>query len=188
MNAMIRCASCCVLMGLMSISIPARAQSGGGPSDYWTRNQLDSLAIRNSAAAFTTSRIQRRLVNGSVPQYRFSSNNYQGLFSSSLVGARTGKPFSGLAGNSAVTPYLSLSEPFSSSAHNYYTQVRPQLDQQRFNQQAAARARQLQQQIASLEAQPPYSPVGDAERAPTGHVAVFMNYGGYYPQVAPPRR
>jgi hypothetical protein len=188
MNAMIRFTSGCLLVATLATATSAYAQSPGGPSDYWTRSQLDSLAIRNSAAAFTTSRLQRRLVNGSVPQYSFSNNNYRGLFNSSLVGARAGKPFSGLAGTSAVTPYLSLSEPFSSSAHNYYTQVRPQLDQQRFNQQAAARARQLQQQVASLEAQPPYSPVGDAERAPTGHVAVFMNYGGYYPQVAPPRR
>ena len=100
MNAMIRFASGCLLVvATWATAASTHAQSPGGPSDYWTRSQLDSLAIRNSAAAYTTSRIQRRLVNGSVPQYSFSNNNYRGLFNSSLVGARSGKPFSGLAGN-----------------------------------------------------------------------------------------
>jgi hypothetical protein len=160
----------------------ASAQTNASP---WTQSQLRALANTNSVANYSFDRIRGNVINRSVPNFAFSSRNYNSMFSSSLTGARQGgKPFSALGSQAAVTPYLSLSEPFSSSAHNYYTQVRPQLDQQRA-QQMAMRNRQMQQ--TSITATPPYDPQGSAAMAPTGHAAVYMNYAGYYPPVNIPR-
>ena len=155
----------------------------------FTETMLNTLAIRNSVANFNPSRIQRQVVNQTVPVYNFTPTNYRNLLSTSLVGAQRGsKPFSSLSNPQSVSPYLALSEPFTSSAQAYYTQVRPQLEQQRMNQQMAARAMQMQQQLTSMAARPPYDPSGNQNMMPTGHTAVFMNYGGYYPQPGPPQR
>jgi hypothetical protein len=147
----------------------------------YTRNVLRGLHERNSASNFTSDRIRTNLYNTSVPMNNFSQVN-RGLFSGALGRS---KPFAGAGGGPSVSPWLALSEPFSSSAHNYYTQVRPQLDQQRVNQQMAARNQQMQRQLNSMAAQGPYSPTGSTAMAPTGHAAAYMNYGGYYTPVQP---
>jgi hypothetical protein len=159
----------------------AQAQSSSSP---WTQSQLKALATTNSVANYSVDRIRGNVINRAVPNFAFSQQNYRSMFNTSMVGARQGKPFSALGSAAAVSPYLSLSEPFSSSAHNYYTQVRPQLEQQR-QQQMAMRSRQSQQ--TSITAIPPYDPQGSQAMAPTGHAAVYMNYAGYYPPVNIPR-
>jgi hypothetical protein len=165
------------------------SQAQSTNASAWTSTALGSIQLNNSAAAFSPSRIQRQIFNSSVPQYRgISPTNYSNLFSSSLVSGRRQKPFSNLSNPVSVTPYLALSDPFTSSAHSYYTQVRPQLEQQRINDQMARRSVQMQQQLTSLAAQPPYNPQGNPNLTPTGHAAVYMNYGGYYPSGGPQRR
>jgi hypothetical protein len=149
----------------------------------YAKNLLTGLYTRNSSSNFTSDRLRSNLINRTVPQYNFSQAN-RGLFSG-VLNSRVGKPFAGASGGSSVSPWLALSEPFSSSAHNYYTQVRPQLEQQRLNQMMAARNQQMQRQLNSLAAQGPYSTTGDPSRAPTGHAAAFFNYGGYYQPVQP---
>lgn len=169
-------------VGIMLVAAHgASAQSSSSP---WTQSQLRALATTNSVANYSVDRIRGQVVNRSVPNFAFSSQNYRSMFNGSLTGARSGKPFSALGAAASVSPYLSLSEPFTSSAHNYYTQVRPQLDQQR-QQQMAMRSRQSQQ--TSITAVPPYDPQGSQAMAPTGHAAVYMNYAGYYPPVNIPR-
>jgi hypothetical protein len=122
------------------------------------------------------------VVNRTVPQYSFSNVN-RGIFNQVLNSGPLGKPFRNSGGGGSVSPWLALSEPFSSSAHNYYTQVRPQLDQQRINQQQAARNEQMRRQLTSMAARGPYQATGNENMAPTGHAAVYMNYGGYYTPV-----
>jgi hypothetical protein len=156
-----------------------RAQNG-----YFGQNQLRGLYTANSTAGFSSERIRQTLYNRTVPQYGFSSMN-RSQFSNLVnwgnqpTSARK-KPFSTAPGAGSVSPWLALSEPFSSSAHNYYTQVRPQLDQQRAQQQAARQNAMMQQQLNQLAAKPPYDPSGNDRLAPTGHAAVYMNYGGFY--------
>jgi hypothetical protein len=55
------------------------------------------------------------------------------------------------------------------------------IEQQKVNQQMQAQNQRMQRQLSSIFAQAPYDPQGSEMRAPTGHAAVFMNYGGYYP-------
>ena len=112
----------------------------------------------------------------------------RGLFNSPQLGAAKSKPFSNFVGQGSVTPWLGLSQPFTSPTTNYFTNVRPQLDQQRANQQMAMRNAQLQKQLNSIAAQAPYNPTGNENMAPTGHAAVYLNYGGYYTPVQPTKQ
>jgi hypothetical protein len=172
------------LLMMVAAGSLATADAARGQGGTYAQNQLDGIAARNSAKIFSTDRARANIYNRTVPQYGYSQVN-RGLFSQSLSSRGPSKPFSGATGGGSVSPWLSLSEPFSSSAHNYYTQVRPQLEQQRMNQQMAARSQQMQRQLNSMAAQGPYDPVGSENMAPTGHAAVYFNYGGYYQPVQP---
>lgn len=157
------------------MSSAAWAQS----TSVYTQSALNSIVNRNSVSNFSASRARGQVLSRAVPNFSFSSRNYRTMFSSSLSSAR-GKPFASRSQGSTVTPWLSMSDPFSNSGHNYYTQVRPQLDQQRANQQAAAQAR-AQQQLGSITSHAPYDPQGSEAMTPTGHSSTYMNFGGYYP-------
>lgn len=166
-------------LNLISVSA-ALAQSGGS---VYTQTNLNVIQRRNSAANFSTQQIKSNLYRRTVPQYAYNTLN-RNLFSSQLNGGQ--KPFSGVQ-RGGVSPYLGLSAPFSSTAEQYYTQVRPQLQQQRAAQQQAQRAALIQQQrMNDIAAQQPYDPTGSETMMPTGHQTVFQNYGGYYPD--PPQR
>ncbi len=173
------------VVGAIAAATEARAQSS-----LYAKNQLRGISLQNSSAGFSSERLRQTLYNRTVPQYGFSSinrNQFSNLVSwgNSPTSSGRSKPFSTAPGNGSVSPWLALSEPFSSSAHNYYTQVRPQLDQQRAQQQAARQQAMMQSQLNKLAAKPPYDPSGSNSMAPTGHVAVFMNYGSFYPPVRP---
>lgn len=173
----------CFMFAVVAVSSAMIGQAQAQPT--YAQNQINGLYRRNSSSNYTTQTIRSRLLNRTVPQYGFSQAN-RGLFSGVLGnGPTAGKPFAGASGGGSVSPWLALSEPFTSSAHNYYTQVRPQLDQQRINQQMAARSQQMQRQLNSMAARGPYSITGDEHMAPTGHTAAFFNYGGYYQPVRP---
>jgi len=81
-----------------------------------------------------------------------------------------------------VTPYLNLLQSNFGPIPNYYSMVRPRLQQQAFNRQVAAsqRAQSLTIQAISEE---------QAEETPvsrTGKAAGFLNYLHYFPP--PPTR
>jgi hypothetical protein len=155
------------------------AMTGEAWGQTYAQTQMNTMYRRNSTANFTTGQMRANIMNRTVPQYGFSTAN-RGIFSQVLNSSPLGKPFTGASGGGSVSPWLALSEPFSSSAHNYYTQVRPQLEQQRMNQMQMARNQQMQRQLNAMAAQSPYSATGSENMSPTGHGAVYMNYGGYY--------
>ncbi len=164
------------LVVVLAVCSSVSAQS----SSIYTQAQLSSFKRQNSAAGFSAKSVAQQSVRGTVPTFAFSrvNQNLQSNYSAPCAQ----KPFSNVS-RSGVSPYLGLSAPFSSTAEQYYTQVRPQLQQQRVNEQLAQRNAQLQHQLNSIAARPPYDPQGSDTMQPTGHVAVFMNYGGYYPPV-----
>ena len=172
-----------VLLLLVAGSLATTDRASGQGTSYG-QSQLNGIYARNSTKVFTSDRVRANLYNRTVPQYGYSQVN-RGLFSQSLTSRTAQKPFTGATSGGSVSPWLALSDPFTSTAHNYYTQVRPQLEQQRLNQQMAARNQQMQRQLNSLAAQPPYDPTGSENMAPTGHAAAFFNYGGYYQPVQP---
>lgn len=97
--------------------------------------------------------------------------------------ARPTKPFSGLQQSGGISPYLALdSRETSDSLATYYLLVRPQLEQQAYNQVQQAQFQRLQRQARTAS-------VGGAIVAgpggipTTGQSNQFMNNGGYYPQL-----
>jgi hypothetical protein len=173
-----------LLILVVAGSLAASDRTFGQGASSFGQNELNAFSARNSTKVFTSDRVRANLFNRTVPQYGYSQVN-RGIFSQSLSSRSPRKPFTGASSGGSVSPWLALSDPFTSSAHNYYTQVRPQLEQQRLNQQMAARNQQLQRQLNDLAAQPPYDPTGSQNMAPTGHAAAFFNYGGYYQPVQP---
>lgn len=165
------------VFGMLALAANVQAQSS-----VYTQTQMNALYRRNSVSNFTSNQLRSNIYNRTVPRYNYSDVN-RNLFSGVLNNGPGAKPFQNSGGGGSVTPWLALSSPFSSPTQNYYTQVRPQLDQQRINQQQAMRNEQLRRQLTSMAARGPYSATGSETLAPTGHGAVYMNYGSYYTPV-----
>lgn len=159
----------------------------------FAQSQLNALQYRNTASSFTSQRVVSQVFNRTVPQYNFSNVN-RGLFkgATSAPAATRQKPFSQAQRGPSVTPYLGLvsDNPFTSSTTNYFSTVRPQLEQQKMNEKLQMQNIRMQKQLEEVAAKPPYDITGSEDRAPTGHAAVYQNNGGvygnpggYYPQV-----
>jgi hypothetical protein len=157
--------------------------------------QMNAIKGSNSAAMYSTQRMRNGIYTSSVPQFGYSNVNrnlFQGV--GAQPQANRQKPFSGAQTQRGpnTSPYLGMlsNNPYTSSTTNYFTNVRPQLEQQRANDQLMAQNIKMQQQLQQLATKPPFDPTGSEDRAPTGHSAVFQehggmygNPGGYYPQV-----
>lgn len=173
--------------------VASMASSSWGQRSQYAAAQVNQLKNRNSAAGFTSQQITNSVINQAIPRYQFSNVNRGLLRGASGSSAVTRpKPFTGANQGSSTSPYLGLlaDSPFSSTTTNYFSKVRPQIEQQRMNDQLMSQNMKLQQQLQAVAAQGPYSATGSEDRAPTGHAAVYMNnggtygnHGGYYPQV-----
>jgi hypothetical protein len=164
---------------LAALAGTSQAQTG------FAQSEINRLGAVSNPGTYSADRIRTSTIANTVP------GNIRGFTSSNLLSgalARPNKPFSSISRGPSVTPYLALEQPFSNSATNYYTLVRPQLEQQRINQQMQRQTELMQRQISQVSAQPPMNPAGSQLIAPTGHPAVYMNYGGYYQTPAPRRR
>jgi hypothetical protein len=164
----------------------ARAQSGTKSSnlDQYTKNRLNSYKYQNSTKRYSTSRFTKQAYRQSVPRYsQYSNTNIRSqIFGNTSTSRPKNKPFSSATRGPSVTPYLGLSGLPTGGAPNYYSNVKPRLEQQRVNQRNQRQARAMQHQLNQVAAQGPYSIKGSDAMAPTGHAAVHMNLGGYYPQ------
>ncbi len=165
-----------VLAAALLTANEGRAQSG------FAASEISRLQLPSSPANFTADRQRSQVMNNSVPRFGLANVN-AGAVSNAL--GRANKPFSSISKGPSVTPYLALDNPFTSPATSYYTQIRPQMEQQRINQQQQRQNQTMQRQISQYTALQPYNPTGSEARAPTGHASVYMNYGGYYTTPAP---
>jgi hypothetical protein len=77
----------------------------------------------------------------------------------------------------AVSPYLNLLRRGNSTAFNYYTLVRPQVQQLSVNAQQNAAISQLNSQVQSQ------STGGGVPQQATGHATSFLNYSHYFPGI-----
>jgi hypothetical protein len=99
------------------------------------------------------------------------------------LGASTAsKPFSSVSPAPTTSPYLNLfrEDPSGSSDVNYQTLVRPQLQQQQFNQQVERQNQEVARRLQAMYAQGDVNPQGDKNQYPTGHKTVFRYHGHYY--------
>lgn len=105
------------------------------------------------------------------------------------VSAPTAKPFSSVSSRPTVSPYLNLfRETLGDDDLNYQTLVRPQLQQQQFNQQVVRQEQAINNRITSMAARNPFATTGNQQLMPTGHAATFQNYSRFYPQATQQRR
>ncbi|WP_442482369.1 hypothetical protein [Aeoliella sp. SH292] len=106
------------------------------------------------------------------------------------VGAPASKPFSGITNSPTVSPYMNLFNDSITGDNdfNYQTLVRPQLQQQQFNQQVQRQAAQLNQRMSALSARNDYNVTGNQEVMPTGHSATFRYHSRFYPALGGGRR
>lgn len=152
---------------------------------------------RNSASQFTAQRNNQQILNQSVPRVGVAGVN-QRNFTAGLLGTggaaapqRSNKPFTRIDRGPTVSPYLSLSNPFS-TATDYYNVVKPLQDQRRVNDRVMQQQYMQAKKLNQMAAEGPYQITGNEEAAPTGHgtgfmkFANYMNLGGYFaPQTEP---
>jgi hypothetical protein len=107
------------------------------------------------------------------------------------ISDRTSKPFSSVSTTPTISPYLNLfnTSRTGTSAFNYQTLVRPQLQQQALNQQQQRQNLDVDRKVQALAARGAYSnPAGSDQENPTGHETTFMYYGHYYANEGPHRK
>jgi hypothetical protein len=150
----------------------ARAQSG------FAATEINRLANSSNPSSYSAGRIVSTAVT--PPRPSSGLGHFRPSSVSTATMGRANKPFSSISKGPSVTPYLALDNPFTSPATSYYTQIRPQLEQQRVNQQQERQNQLMQRQISQYTAVRPFDPTGSQMQAPTGHASVYMNMGGYY--------
>jgi hypothetical protein len=156
-----------------------RAQSG------FAAAETKRLQATTTAAAYSSDRVRNSVYAAAAPRFNFGGVNPGASLNTF---SRPNKPFSSISRGPTVTPYLALDQPFANTATNYYTLIRPQLEQQRINDQVQRQAQLMQRQMSQFTSRPPYDPTGSETMAPTGHASVYMNHGGYYQMPAPAGR
>jgi hypothetical protein len=162
-------------------SMEAIAQSN--TASYYLSNRNREIRRASNASYFINQNSTNSIFNQAARRYDFSSVN-NNVFSNVRQ-----KPFSNANTGSGLSPYLGLGGIEVGSVPNYYSVVRPQIEQQRINERAQREQMQQQQELTQMAARTPFGGAeGSTAMLPTGHVAVFMNFFGYYPQPAPPRR
>ena len=198
------------LLGLVNLSFAQPAAPAlGGPSDASINRpvsniggvagqELNMLYTRSIGRGFTvsgqenlvrqTNRVNINTIGldrGAVPIQ--SSFGTGGRVASFGVGAGIGsgkKPFASVSSRPTVSPYLSLFADTLSDGvlPNYTTFTRPQLQQQRFNDQMQRQNMEMERRVQAISAKPAFqNPRGSETQAPTGHPAMFSYTGSYYP-------
>ncbi|HEX6961869.1 MAG TPA: hypothetical protein VF175_08390, partial [Lacipirellula sp.] len=132
------------------IASQAQAQSGYAAKEI---NRIQSL---NDSSTFSSNYIRESVYRNAGPRLGLSATVSRNLFGNALN--RPNKPFSSVSKGPSVTPYLALDQPFTNSATQYYTQIRPRQEQQRLNQQMERQAQLMQRQLSEVTARPPYNP------------------------------
>ena len=156
---------------------------------------LGNIYRANSASNFSIARVQQQNIAQAIRPTGVAGVNRQTYAPNYLDDlSQKQKPFSRVSREPAVSPYLALSNPFS-TASDYYNIVKPQQDQRRINQQVAQQQYIQQRKLNQVAAQGPFSVTGNEDLAPTGHSSTFMhfenfmNQGSYFaPPTAPKKR
>ncbi len=99
-------------------------------------------------------------------------------------GSPANKPFTYVQDTPTVSPYQNLyREDLGDAAPNYYSIVKPQLDQNNFQRQQQLRNQQVSRQMQDLQSQSPYAPQGSRQIMPTGHGTIYGYYSHFYPNM-----
>jgi hypothetical protein len=171
---------------------PKPSSSVGGYTGQSLQNIYNN-AIGTGYTAQSLNNIALQQAQANVP-YVGQSTGQQSSPAATIgpgVNDRTTKPFSSLTTTPTISPYLNLfnTSRTGTSAFNYQTLVRPQLQQQAINQQQQRQNLDVDRKVQALAARGAYtSAAGSDQEAPTGHETTFMYYGHYYASESPHRK
>lgn len=163
----------------------ALSQTRSAGADY-----LGDVIREGIGTGYTISNINSNVINSSLgvssaPGVRtgLSGAARPSLASSSFRSPTpSSKPFSGINQDRTLSPYLALDTvTLDSNFDTYNNLVRPQLQQQRLNDQLQRQTQQLNQRFQQLSAQPAFNPQGAQNALATGHPTFFNNTLNYYP-------
>jgi hypothetical protein len=172
---------------------PPGARSVGGAAESEMR------AIRRSdiGIGYTSTQLNNQTMNrmrATAPWTGVASvdansgrrglGSFGGSSGLSRTPGRDSRPFSGISRRPTVSPYMNLfREGFNTNqdALNYQTLVRPQIRQQRVNEQVQRQESALNQRLQSIAAQPAYNAAGSRNLIPTGSPSTFRYYSHFYP-------
>ncbi|MBN1853883.1 MAG: hypothetical protein JW829_14210 [Pirellulales bacterium] len=100
----------------------------------------------------------------------------------SVTPERVNKPFTYVTQQPTVSPYLNLlrEDLTGEAAPNYYSLVKPQLDQINFNAQQMRQNQLMARRIQGIQSQSAFPVSGSQYLIPTGHPFAYMNYLHYY--------
>ncbi|MBN2474250.1 MAG: hypothetical protein JXB62_06565 [Pirellulales bacterium] len=106
----------------------------------------------------------------------YNSVAHRRFMSSAPPSTAQNKPFSGYQQNPAISPYMNLfrTDNNRGTVDNYYTLVKPGIDQRTANLRTQTQIQRLQTATQNLGVQ-------TQQGHGTGAAGYFMNYGGYYP-------
>jgi len=171
------------LAGTASAQISSKPVSNTGGYAGQEISRLNRAAIGTGYSGGEINRITEMSLRARIPSVGQSSTSSRLSLGANGGGALASKPFDNYSAAPTVSPYLNLfrEDLGGNDDFNYQTLVRPQLEQQRFNEQVQRQAQDINRRLQSLSAQPDFNPQGDRNVMPTGHQTVFMNYGHYYP-------
>jgi hypothetical protein len=135
-------------------------------------SSLNSIALQNA-----------RYQGGYVGQMTTQNQSAPRIGLQPGGGSALNKPFSNFSASPTTSPYLNLfRDDFGgNSDFNYNTLVRPQLQQQQFNQQVQRQGVEMTRRLQSIAAQGAFNPQGSKDQYPTGHQTTFKYFGHYHP-------
>lgn len=183
--------ACLTLFLAAGLAQQSAAQSGsrGG----FTNQQLSRFSRQASGANFTSQAFVRQAYSQGVDlRGGFGAGrNISRNFNSGAAGFGGGRsrpssrPFSNISRRPSLSPYLGLfQEGFdeNENALAYQTIVRPQLRQQRFNNQVRRQAAQMEARLQSIAAGSGFNAQGNQQLAPTGvSPGAYRFLSHYYP-------
>jgi len=92
------------------------------------------------------------------------------------------KPFSNLQRSPTISPYLNLGRDDGlDTLPNYFSLVRPQLEQQAINRQQNRRLQSLGRDVQQIQ-QSAFDPAGSEQIRATGHTTRFLNTLQFFPR------
>jgi hypothetical protein len=156
----------------------ALAQNYGGTS-------VQSIQRRDIGSGYSVGSTNQNALRNAQGYLGNSASTFRGAGGGSSLGLSAGptsKPFSSYSPSPTTSPYLNLfRDDFGGDDDfNYQTLVRPQLQQQRFNEQVQRQSMELGRRLQSIAAQADFNPQGSESQYPTGHKTLFNYYGHYY--------
>jgi hypothetical protein len=169
-------------------SVLGQSGAGGYASREMARIYGQGVGRGYSAGSLNQIALNNARGRGVAPGIGQTGGSRLGLGLGST--APLAKPFSNYSPGPTVSPYMNLfrEDLDGNSDFNYQTLVRPQLQQQQFNQQLDRQAMDTAQRLQQISAQADFKPQGNENQAPTGHQTVFMYYGHYYPTARRPQQ